>query len=68
MRTKKSSRCNLEDLEENIRVLVDRQTRMQAQRDKLNAALFRIECQLKNLYAKRTVSLNFTLPLEDATK
>ena len=63
MRTKRNSHCSLAELEEKIRALTDRRLRMETRRDELNKALFTIECQLKSLYAKRTVSLNFNLPL-----
>lgn len=48
--------------------LVDRRYKMEARRRELDRGLWRLDMQLKTLYAKRTVVLNFALPLEDAQK
>jgi hypothetical protein len=66
MRTKKT--LSSEELNEEISKLVERRALMEKRVEELAIALHTIDKQLKGLYAKRTIALNFTLPLEDATK
>lgn len=65
MRSKKSSNYNLEELDKMISELVSRRGRMEARLAEMEAAIFALNRRLKGLYGKRTIALNFTLPLEE---
>ena len=68
MRIKKNCNYSQQQLEAMIAEVIERKRRMEARRRELDQALWRLDNQLKTLYAKRNIALNFTLPLEDATK
>jgi hypothetical protein len=65
MRVRKNLNYSSEQLDEMIAVLVTRRERMQKRMAEMESGLFTLERQLKSLYAKRTIALNFTLPLEE---
>jgi len=52
-----------EELDEAIAKLVERRTLMERRAAELETALIALNKKLKGLYAKRTIALNFTLPL-----
>lgn len=53
----------LEKLDEHITRLLIRRNRMEDQKVVLEKALLALDARLKGLYAKRTITLNFTLDL-----
>ncbi len=65
MRIKKNLAYNQQQLEAMIAELIERKRRTEDRLRELNQAVCRIDMQLKTLYAKRTIALNFTLPLEE---
>jgi hypothetical protein len=66
MRSKKN--LSSEELDEQIKVLLGRRTLMDNRRIELELAIEALNRRLRGLYAKRTIALNLTLPLEDVTK
>lgn len=64
MRIRKDYKYSEGELNNMIAQLNERKRKMEARRQELDQGLWRLEQQLKTLYAKRTVALNFTLPLE----
>ena len=68
MSAKQSSKFSAEELDQQIAVILDRRELMQKRLAELEAALLRLDARLKGLYSKRTVALNFTLPLEEAER
>ena len=66
MRIRKNSQYSQKQLEAMIEELLARKRRTEDRRRELDQALFRLDMQLKTLYAKRTIALNFTLPLEES--
>lgn len=65
-----SNRKNLSayELDEQISKLLERRTLMEQRAAELETGLMAINKRLKALYAKRTIALNFTLPLEDVSQ
>jgi len=66
MRIKKNCNYSQQQLEAMITEVIERKRRMEARWRELDQALWRLDNQLKTLYAKRNIALNLTLPLEDA--
>jgi hypothetical protein len=66
MRAKKN--LGSEELDELIAQLIERRTLMEKRLAELETALIVINKKLKSLYAKRTIALNFTLPLGDVSQ
>jgi hypothetical protein len=65
MRTKKNSNYSAEELDVMIQKLLSRRELMAKRILEMESGLFDLNRRLKSLYAKRTIALNFTLPLEE---
>lgn len=65
MRIKKNYQYSETDLNAMIAELIEHKRRTEDRIRELDKAVWRLDMQLKTLYAKRSVALNFTLPLED---
>lgn len=68
MRIRKNYQYSQEQLDAMIAQMLAQRQRTQDRIRELEQAMWRCDNQLKTLYAKRTIALNFTLPLKDAAK